>query len=214
MQSVQAMHEYMLRHLMTLFAITSQTIHVWNVAKVQINIQIYAFNFDIHCKNAFCFLKIITHFYHLIAQMQSLCWNYIDICNAFFVLFSSLISLIFVILRYCDAIACWNHCEEENVSSASQLYLRIFLNENIQKYYFLNDEYVMINWHIKIRLKTELKIRSELALKLYDFVKTSFRLRHIFDLIYHELCRAWLDNAWQTLYNQSILLSYRELLNN
>ncbi len=140
MQSVQAMHEYMLHHLMTLFAVASQAIYVWNISKVQISVQIYAFNFDMHCKNAFCFLKIIMHLYHLIAQMQSLCQDYVDICNAFSVLFSSLISLIFVILRYCNVIACWNHCEEESVSSASQLYLHIFLNENIQKYYFLNDE--------------------------------------------------------------------------
>ncbi len=140
MQSVQAMHKYMLRRLMTLFVITLQTIHVWNISKVQINVQIYAFNSDVHCKNAFCFLKIITHLYHLIAQMQSLCWDCINVCNVFSVLFSSLISLIFVILRYCNAIACWNYCEEENVSSASQLYLHIFLNEDIQKYYFLDDE--------------------------------------------------------------------------
>ncbi len=140
MQSVQAMHEYMLRRLMTLFAVTSQAIHVWNISRVQISIQIYAFNSDVHYESAFCFLKIITHLYHFIAQMWSLCWDYIDICNAFSVLFSSLISLIFVILCYCDAIACWNHCEEEDMSSASWLYLRIFLNENIQKYYFLNNE--------------------------------------------------------------------------
>ncbi len=141
MQSVQAMHEYMLRYLMTSFIVASWTIHVWNVSRVQISIQIYAFDFDMHCKNAFCFLKIITHlYYHLIAQMQSLCWDCIDICNAFSVLFSSLISLIFVILRYCNVIACWNHCEEENASSASWLYLCIFLNEDIQKYYFLDDE--------------------------------------------------------------------------
>ncbi len=140
MQSVQAMHEYMLHHLMISFAVTLQAIHVWNIFKVQINIQIYAFNSDVYYKNAFCFLKIITHFYHLIAQMQSLCWDCIDICNAFFVLFSSLISLILVILLYCNAIACWNHCEEEDVLFASWLYFRIFLNENIQKYYFLDDE--------------------------------------------------------------------------
>ncbi len=140
MWSVWAVHEYMLRRLITSFAVTLQAIHVWNVSRVQISIQIYAFDSDVHCKSAFCFLKIITHLYHLIAQMQSLCWDYIDVCDAFSVLFSSLISLIFVILRYCDVIACWNHCEEEDASFASQLYLRIFLNENIQKYYFLDDE--------------------------------------------------------------------------
>ncbi len=137
---VWAMHEYMLRCLITSFAVTSQAIHVWNIFKVQINIQIYAFNSDVHCKNAFCFLKIIMHLYHLIAQMQSLCWNYVNVCNVFSVLFSSLISLILVILLYCNAIACWNCCEEEDVSFASWLYLRIFLNEDVQKYYFLDDE--------------------------------------------------------------------------
>ncbi len=141
MQSVRAVHEYMLRRLMTSFAVASQTIHVWNVSRVQISIQIYAFNSDVHCENAFCFLKIITHLYHLIAQMQSLCWDCIDVCDAFSVLFSLLISLIFVILRYCDAIACWNRCEEESALSASWLYLCIFLNEDIQKYYFLDDEW-------------------------------------------------------------------------
>ncbi len=140
MWSVQAMHKYMLHCLMTLFAITLQTIYVWNVSKVQISIQIYAFNSDVHCKNAFCFLKIIMHLYHLIAQMQSLCWDYVNICNTFSVLFSLLISLLFVILCYCNAIACWNHYEEESASSASQLYLHIFSNEDIQKYYFLDDE--------------------------------------------------------------------------
>ena len=140
MQSVQVMHKYMLHHLITSFAIASWTIYVWNVSRVQINIQIYAFNSDMHCKNAFCFLKIIMHLYHLIAQMQSLCWDCVNICNAFFVLFSSLISLIFVILCYCNAISCWNLCEEEDASSASLLFLCIFSNENIQKYHFLNDE--------------------------------------------------------------------------
>ncbi len=142
MQSVQAVHEYMLRHLMTSFAVAWWAIRAWNVSRVQISIQIYAFDSDVHCKSAFCFLKIITHLYCLIAQMQPLCWDYVDICNAFSVLFPSLISLIFVILCYCDAIACWNHCEEESASSASQLYLCIFLNEDIQKYYFLDDEWV------------------------------------------------------------------------
>ncbi len=140
MRSVWAVHEYMLRRLMTSFAVASRTIHAWNVSRVQISIQIYVFDSDVHCESAFCFLKIITHLYHLIAQMQSLCWDCVDVCDAFSVLFLSLISLIFVILRYCDAIACWNYCEEESVSSASQLYLCIFLNENIQKYYFLDDE--------------------------------------------------------------------------
>ncbi len=47
-----------------------------------------------------------------------------------------------------------------------------------------------MNWLIEIKSKTKLKIRSELALKLYNSVKTSFKLRHIFNLIYHELCHA------------------------
>ncbi len=140
MRSVRAVHEYMLRRLMTSFAVTSRAIRAWNISRVQISIQIYAFNSDVHCENAFCFLKIVTHLYRLIAQMRSLCWDCIDICDAFSVLFSLLISLIFVILRYCDAIACWNH-EEEKASSASRLYLCILLNENIQKYYFLDDEW-------------------------------------------------------------------------
>ena len=108
--------------------------------KVQINIQIYAFNFNVHYKNVFYFLKIITHLYHLIAQMWSLCWDYVNICNAFSVLFLSLISLIFVILHYCNVIACWNHYEEKDALFVSWLYFHIFLNKDIQKYYFLDDE--------------------------------------------------------------------------
>ncbi len=104
---------YMLHHLMTLFAVTLWVIHVWNISRVQINIQIYAFDFDVHCKNAFCFLKIIMHLYHFITQMQSLCWNCINICNAFSVLFSLLISLIFVILYYCNAITYWSCYREK-----------------------------------------------------------------------------------------------------
>ncbi len=141
MRSVRAVQKYMLRRLMTSFAVASRTIRAWNISRVQISVQIYAFNSDVHCKSAFCFLKIITHLYRLIAQMQSLCWDCVDVCDAFSILFPSLILLIFVILHYCDAIACWNHCEEENVSSASRLYFRIFLNEDIQKYYFLDDEW-------------------------------------------------------------------------
>ncbi len=57
MQSVQAVHKYMFHCLITLFAVTSWTIHVWNIFRMQINIQIYAFNSDIHCKSVFCFLK-------------------------------------------------------------------------------------------------------------------------------------------------------------
>ncbi len=72
MQSVQAMHEYMFYHLMILVAITLYIICVWNVFEVQINIQIYAFNFDVNDKNTFNFLKIILHLYYFVEQMQSL----------------------------------------------------------------------------------------------------------------------------------------------
>ena len=142
MQLVQAMHEYMFHCLIISVAVALHAICVWNISEVQISIQIYAFNSDVHCKNAFCFLKIIAHLYYSIAQMQSLCWNYVNICNMFSLLFSSLISLIFMILRYCNVIACWNHCKEESVSFASWLYLCIFSNEDIQKYYFLDDKWV------------------------------------------------------------------------
>jgi len=43
-----------------------------------------------------------------------------------------------------------------------------------------------------------LKIRSELALKLCDFVKTSFKSRHIFNLIFHELKIANKKNNYNT----------------
>ncbi len=108
MQSVQAMHEYMLRHLMTLFAVTLQAIHVWNVFKVQISIQIYAFNFDMHCKNAFCFLKIIMHFYHLIAQMQSLCWDAIFVLRLHWCLRRILCTFLIVdFINLCDTVLLW-----------------------------------------------------------------------------------------------------------
>ncbi len=113
------MHEYMLCHLITSFTVASWTIHVWDISKVQISIQIYVFNSDVYCKSTFCFLKIIMHLYHLIAQMWSLCWDCIDVYDTFSVLFSSLISLIFVILRYCNTIACWNYYEEESALFAS-----------------------------------------------------------------------------------------------
>ena len=87
MQSVQAMHEYMFCHLMILVAVTSHAICVWNVSEVQINIQIYAFNSDVNDENTFNLLKIILHLYHLVEQMQSLCWDYVNICNAFSIFF-------------------------------------------------------------------------------------------------------------------------------
>ncbi len=86
----------------------------------------------------------------------------------------------------------------------------VFVTNHLQDFSLI----VMMNWHIEIRSETELKIRSELALKLYDFVKTLFKLHHIVDQIIHELCHVQLDNAWQTFYSWSIFLSYRELLNN
>ncbi len=66
MHSVQAMHEYMLCYLMTLFAVALQAIHAWNVSWMQINIKIYAFDFDVSCKNAFNLLKIIMYLYYLV----------------------------------------------------------------------------------------------------------------------------------------------------
>jgi len=105
----------------------------------------------------------------------------------------------------------------EWINECASLFIRVNKDINYWDWEWTHLEkktIVMMNWHIKIKSKTELKIRSELTLKLYDFVKTSFRLRHIFNLICHELCHARLDNAWQTLYSWLILLSYRELLNN
>ena len=77
-----------------------------------------------------------------------------------------------------------------------------------------NSSAVMMNWHIGVRPEAGPKARPELALELYDSAKASFRLRHTFGLICHELCRARLGNAWQTPYSRPIPSSYRELLNN
>ncbi len=112
MQSVQAMHEYMFCCLMISVIITSYTICIWNVSEVQISIQIYAFNFDVNDKSIFNLLKIILHLYHLVEQMQSLCWDDVNICNAFSVFLSSLLSLTFVILRYYDAVTSQNRRSE------------------------------------------------------------------------------------------------------
>jgi len=71
---------------------------------MQINIQIYAFDFDVNDESAFNLLKIILHLYHLVEQMQSLCQNDVNICNAFSIFFSLLFSLTSVILHYCDAV--------------------------------------------------------------------------------------------------------------
>ena len=70
--------------------------------------------------------------------MRSLCWDCIDVCNAYFVIFSSKISLTFVILFYCDAITCWAQ-RRENETSASKLYLCVFTNWDVQKHHFLDD---------------------------------------------------------------------------
>jgi len=105
----------------------------------------------------------------------------------------------------------------EWINECASLFIRVNKDINYWDWEWTHLEkktIVMMNWHIKIKSETELKIRSEFTLKLYNFVKTSFRLRHIFDLICHELCHARLDNAWQTLYSWLILLSYWELLNN
>ncbi len=116
MWSVQAMHKYMFRHLMISIAVTSHAICVWNVSEVQINIQIYAFNSDVNEKSAFNFLKIVSHLYHLVKQLQSLCWDDVNICNAFSIFFLSLLSLTFVILRYCNAVTSWN-CYDSSYAS-------------------------------------------------------------------------------------------------
>jgi len=71
---------------------------------VQISIQIYAFDSDVNDKSAFDLLKIVLHLYHLVEQMQSLCQDDVNICNAFSIFFPSLLSLTSVILHYCDAV--------------------------------------------------------------------------------------------------------------
>jgi len=71
---------------------------------VQINIQIYAFNSDVNDENAFNFLKILLHLYHLVEQMQSLCQDDVNICNAFSIFSLLLLSLTSVILCYCNAV--------------------------------------------------------------------------------------------------------------
>jgi len=62
------------------------------------------FNSDVNDESAFNFLKIISHFYCLVEQMQSLHRNDVNICDAFSIFFSSLLSLTSVILRYYDAV--------------------------------------------------------------------------------------------------------------
>ncbi len=125
MQSVQAMHEYMFRCLM--ISVALHAICVWNISEVQINIQIYAFNSDVNDESAFNFLKIISYLYHLVEQMQSLCWDDVNICNAFSIFFLSLLSLISVILHYCNTVTSQNRCSK-NYSLAFQLYFHIFSN--------------------------------------------------------------------------------------
>jgi len=71
---------------------------------VQINIQIYAFNFDVSDESAFNLLKIILHLYCLVEQMQSLCRDDVNICDAFSIFFPLLLSLTSVILRYYNAV--------------------------------------------------------------------------------------------------------------
>ncbi len=112
MWSVQAMHKYMFHHLMISIAVALCIIYIWNISEVQINIQIYAFNSDVNDENAFDLLKIILHLYHLVEQMQSLCQSDVNICNAFSIFFSLLLSLTFVKLRYCNAVTSRNHCSE------------------------------------------------------------------------------------------------------
>jgi len=71
---------------------------------VQISIQIYAFNSDVSNESAFNLLKIISHLYHFVEQMQSLHQDDVNICNAFSIFFSSLLSLTSMILCYYDAV--------------------------------------------------------------------------------------------------------------
>ncbi len=112
MWSVQAMHKYMFCYLMISITVTLHAVCIWNIFEVQISIQIYAFNFDINDESAFNFLKIILHLYHLVEQMQSLCQDDVNIYDAFSIFFSSLLSLISVILCYYDAVASQNRRNE------------------------------------------------------------------------------------------------------
>jgi len=79
---------------------------------VQISIQIYAFDSDMSDESAFNFLKIISHLYRLVEQMQPLCQDDVNICDVFSIFFSSLLSLTSVILCYCDAVASRNRRSE------------------------------------------------------------------------------------------------------
>ena len=58
-----------------------------------------------------CTLSVFEMF-HLVEQMQSLCRDDVNICDAFSIFFSSLLSLTSVILRYCDAVTSWIRCSE------------------------------------------------------------------------------------------------------
>ena len=99
-------------HLIILVAVALYAIYIWNISEVQISIQIYAFDSDVNDESAFNFLKIILHLYRLIKQMQSLYQDDMNICNVFSIFFSSLLSLISVILRYCNAVTSWICCSE------------------------------------------------------------------------------------------------------
>jgi len=79
---------------------------------MQISIQIYAFNSDVSDESAFDLLKIISHLYRLVEQMQSLCRSDVNICDAFSIFFSLLLSLTSVILRYCDAVTSQTRCSK------------------------------------------------------------------------------------------------------
>jgi len=79
---------------------------------VQISIQIYVFNSDVSDESVFNFLKIVLHLYHLVEQMQSLCQDDVNICDAFSIFFPSLLSLTSVILCYYDAVASQNYRSE------------------------------------------------------------------------------------------------------
>jgi len=101
---MQSVHKYRLSCLIISFAVALQAVHVRNISKVQIKIQIYAFNSNLNSEITFNLLKIILHPCHLVKQMQSLCQDIVDICNVFSVFFLSLLSLTSVILHYCNVV--------------------------------------------------------------------------------------------------------------
>ncbi len=81
--------------------------------------------------------------------MKSLSESYINVCNAFFVVFSSKISL--TLMKLCNCMfTCWNQHWKVK-SSASKLYLCFFMNWNIQKRHLLKVEEWEMSWLVSIR---------------------------------------------------------------